>query len=594
MFRSIQWKLVLISFLLVWLAMSIVGVYITRAVEKQQIDSMTDTIIARSYYLADNLKDKTVGAPNNQDIVSNWFVGQGKQIRAVFVYQNGDFTASQKNYEGAIDGRDLRGVWIVEEAIKQNKEIEYSDENNEYFKSIAVPIVSSDDNIIGAIYISADLSSVEENLNSIRSIHANATIWALCITALLGNLLSKTFTGPIKEVTSKAERLAKGDFGQVIAVKSRDEVGQLTEMFNYLTVRLKSTLDEMYREKNKVETILTNMTDGIIAVNAEGIVILANPAVYSIFNINKEDLYSRDFDSVAEKLELGMNHEDLLRDSDKNFNILGINNLIIKVSVVQIMNEHNEAEGAMLVFQDVTEQEKLDKMRKEFVANVSHELRTPLTTIKSYTETLLDGAMENREYTESFLRVINSESERMTRLVKDLLQLSKLDYDKTEWNMKSLNMMNILRDCVVKMEMAAKQKNQTLSFEAVEALCEINGDKDRIEQVIINIIGNAIKYTPENGGIRVGAAMNGNNVEIRIADTGMGIPNEDLPRLFERFYRVDKARSRAMGGTGLGLSIAKNIVEAHKGSIRIESEYGKGTEVIIAFPCEDKMTAAEQ
>ena len=588
MFRSIQWKLVIISFLLVWLAMSIVGVYITQAIEKEQIDSMTETIIARGYYLADNLKDKTIGAPNIQDIVSNWFVGQGMQVRAVFVYENGDFIASQKNYEGAIDDHDLLGLWIVEESIKQTKAIEYPDENNKYFKSIAVPITSSDNNIIGAIYISADLSSVEENINSIRSILTNATIWALCITALLGNLLSKTFTGPIKEVTSKAERLAKGDFGQIIAVKSSDEVGKLTEMFNYLTVRLKSTLDEMYREKNKVDTILTNMTDGIIAVNAEGTIILANPAVYSIFNIKKEELYNRDFDSVAEKLTLGMNHNELLSDSDKNFNILSINNLIIKISVVQIMNEKNEAEGAMLVFQDVTEQEKLDKMRKEFVANVSHELRTPLTTIKSYTETLLDGAMDNKEYTANFLQVINSESERMTRLVKDLLQLSKLDYDKMEWNMKRLNILSIIRDCVMKMEIAAKQKNQLLSFEAQEELCEIKGDRDRIEQVIINIIGNAIKYTPENGSIKVTAEMLGNNVEIKIADNGMGIPREDLPRLFERFYRVDKARSRAMGGTGLGLSIAKNIVEAHNGTIRIESEYGKGSEVIMDFPCEDK------
>lgn len=594
MLRSIQWKLVIISFLLVWLAMSIVGVYITRAIEEDQINSMTDTIIARSYYLADNLKDKSVGAPNIQDIVSNWFVGQGKQVRAVLVYENGDFIANQKDYEGTIEERDLRGVWIVEEAIKQSREIEYSDENNEYFKSIAVPITSSDNNIIGAVYISADLSSVEENLNNIRSILANATIWALCITALLGNLLSKTFTGPIKEVTSKAERLAKGDFGQVIAVKSRDEVGQLTEMFNYLTVRLKSNIEEMAREKNKVETILTNMTDGIIAVDAEGIVILANPAVYNIFNISKEELLNRDFDSVSEKLEFGLSHEELLQDSDQNYNILGINNRIIKVSVVQIMNDRNKAEGAMLVFQDVTEQEKLDKMRKEFVANVSHELRTPLTTIKSYTETLLDGAMENREYTENFLKVINSESERMTRLVKDLLQLSKLDYDKMEWNMKTLDMKHILKDCVEKMVMAAKQKNQTLAFVSDEELCDINGDKDRIEQVIINIISNAIKYTPENGSIRVKAAMHRNNVQVRIADTGMGIPKEDLPRLFERFYRVDKARSRAMGGTGLGLSIAKNIVEAHKGSIRIESEYGKGTEVIIDFPCEDNKPVAEQ
>jgi len=194
--------------------------------------------------------------------------------------------------------------------------------------------------------------------------------------------------------------------------------------------------------------------------------------------------------------------------------------------------------------------------------------------------------MESKEYTTNFLQVINSESERMTRLVKDLLQLSKLDYDKMEWNMKRLNILNITRDCAAKMEMAAKQKNQSLSFEALGELCDINGDKDRIEQVIINIISNAIKYTPENGSIKMTADRSQDYVEIRITDTGMGIPKEDLPRLFERFYRVDKARSRAMGGTGLGLSIAKNIVEAHKGSIRIESEYGKGTEVIIKFPCE--------
>lgn len=586
MFRSIQWKLVIISFLLVWLAMSIVGVFVTEAIKNEQIDSMTDTIIARGYYLADNLKDKIEGASNIQEIVSNWFVGQGKQVRAVFVYEDGGFTASQKNYEGAIDDIDLLGLWIVEEAIKQAKEITWPVGNSKYLTSIAIPIISSGNDVTGAIYISSDLSSIEENIKGINKILTSATILALCITALVGNLLSKTFTGPIKEVTSKAERLAKGDFGQTITVKSRDEVGQLTEMFNYLTVRLKRTLDEMSREKNKIEAILTNMTDGIIAVNAEGIVIHANPAAYNIFDIREGDLYNQNFDDAAQKLEMGITFKDILNDSDENYNILSINNLIIKVNVVQIINEQNEAEGAMLVLQDVTEQEKLDNMRKDFVANVSHELRTPLTTIRSYTETLLDGALDNKEYTLDFLKVINSESERMTRLVKDLLQLSKLDYDKMEWNMKSLNILNLLRDCVIKMEMTAKQKNQSLSFEVLGELCEIKGDKDRIEQVIINIISNAIKYTPENGVIMITAKRLEDSIEIRITDSGIGIPKEDLPRLFERFYRVDKARSRAMGGTGLGLSIARNIVEAHKGSIRIESEYGKGSEVIINFPCQ--------
>lgn len=584
MLRSIQWKLVIISFLLVWLAMAIVGVYITEEIKKQQIDSMSSTIISRGDYLADNLKDKTIGAPNIQEIVDNWFVGQGKQVRDVYVYMNDDIVASQKNYEGTND-YGFFGLVTIQGAMEQRKAVVLPDENNKYLRSIAIPMFSSNNDVIGAIYINADLSSVEENVKSIKRILTNATICALCITALLGNLLSKTFTGPIKEVTSKAERLAKGDFGQVITVKSRDEVGQLTEMFNYLTVRLKSSLDDIYREKNKVETILTHMTDGIIAVDKAGIIIHANPASYKMFGIKDKELYNKDFDSVAEQLQLGMNFHDLVEESDKNFNILSINNLIIKISVVASKNEDGEREGAILVLQDVTEQEKLDRMRKEFVANVSHELRTPLTTIRSYTETLLDGAVENKEYTMNFLKVINSESERMTRLVKDLLQLSKLDYDKMEWNMKQLNIRNILKDCAYKMEISAKQKNQNITFDAEEDIPEINGDKDRIEQVFINIISNAIKYTPEGGSIHVRAGVKEKNVEVRIADTGMGIPKDDLPRLFERFYRVDKARSRMMGGTGLGLSIARNIIEAHKGTITIESQYGKGTDVILNFPC---------
>lgn len=584
MLRSIQWKLVIISFLLVWLAMAIVGVYITEAIKKEQIDNMTETIIARGEYLADNLKDKTVGAPNIQEIVDNWFVGQGKQVREVYVFINDDIVASQKNYEGTND-YGLMGFVTIQGAIEQRKVVVWPDENDKYLRSIAVPMISSGNEAIGAIYISADLSSVEQNVKSIRKIMTNATIWALCITALLGNLLSKTFTGPIKEVTSKAERLAKGDFSQVIAVKSRDEVGQLTEMFNYLTIRLKSSLEDIYREKNKIETILAHMTDGVIAVDKAGIIIHANPASYKMLGIGEEGLYNKYFDSMAEQLKLGISFKDLFEDSDKNFNILNINNLIIKISVVVFKNESGEKEGAIIVLQDVTEQEKLDKMRKEFVANVSHELRTPLTSIKSYTETLLDGAVENKEYTISFLKVINSESERMTRLVKDLLQLSKLDYDKMEWNMKRLDIRSILKDCAFKMEISARQKNQTITFEAEDNIPEINGDKDRIEQVFINIISNAIKYTPEDGSIHVSAKVKDENVEIKISDTGIGIPKDDLPRLFERFYRVDKARSRAMGGTGLGLSIAKNIVEAHKGTIRIESEYGKGTDVILNFPC---------
>jgi two-component system sensor histidine kinase VicK len=583
MLRSIQWKLVIISFLLVWLAMSIIGVFVTKEIQKNQIESLTATIMSRSNHLADSLKDDMTGARNIQDTVNNWFIGQGGQIDGVRVLNNAQVLVATGGNPNIKGGSMIEHM--LSEVIRQKKEIIMDNEiGNPYSKSIAVPIYSSEYVLVGAIYINADLSAIEGNMKKIDNILTYATIWALAITVLLGSLLARTITDPIKEVISKAEKLAKGEFEQVVSVKSNDEVGQLTDMFNYLSDRLKTTLNETENEKNKLDTILTNMTDGIIAVNTNGTIIHTNPAIYSIFDISKEDMENKNFDDIAKDLHWGITHEDLFENSDKANNILVINDLIIKTNVVLFGNEKNETVGAIIVLQDVTEQEKLDKMRKEFVANVSHELKTPLTTIKSYTETLLDGAMENKEYTANFLKVIDSESERMTRLVKDLLQLSKLDYDNIQWNMKKIDIYKIVNECVYRMKISTEQKNQVLEFIADQDIPKIMGDKDRIEQVIVNILSNAIKYTSENGKIEVSLKLEGDSILIKVADNGIGIPKEDLPRLFERFYRVDKARSRMLGGTGLGLSIARQIVEAHKGKIRIQSEYGQGTQVFINLP----------
>jgi two-component system sensor histidine kinase VicK len=251
-------------------------------------------------------------------------------------------------------------------------------------------------------------------------------------------------------------------------------------------------------------------------------------------------------------------------------------------------DEENKAEGIIIVLQDITEQQRLEEMRKEFVANVSHELRTPLTSIKSYAETLLDGEYRNDEIAEKFLGVINSEADRMTRLVKDLLQLSSLDNQKMHWNMKNIQLTEIVKNCVNKMSIDAKNKEQFLEFFVEEDPGEVHADRDRIEQVVINIISNAIKYTHIKGIITVTVGISENMAFIKVADTGMGISQEDVKRVFERFYRVDKARSREMGGTGLGLAIAKEIVEAHGGTISISSELGAGTvlTVYLRLSCE--------
>ncbi len=587
MLKSIQWKLVIISFLLVWLAMSIVGVYITEQFKSTQMEIMQDTAKTSAMRFAETLgsyldrASETSKTFDIQEKGEDWFLSQGPHIRSVAIFSGTDVVYKNKKFE------DYRSYIIVqlEEVYKRQTELSEKDDSDEYYIYNTIPIRSGIDNrIIGALYVGVDLSSSEESIKGIRSMLTNATFLALSITVLLGIVLARTITEPIKEVTSKAEKMAKGDYGQVITVKSNDEVGQLTQMFNYMSSRLKNTLEEVFNEKNKVDTIVTHMTDGIIAVNNHGKIIHANPAVFGIFNIEEQELENSSFDDFAKEYGLSITTEELFNGSEKNHNIISINKSIIKMNVEPFKNEKNEINGVIVVLQDVTEQEKLDKMRKEFVANVSHELRTPLTTIKSYTETLLDGALENKEYTINFLNVINSESDRMTRLVKDLLQLSKLDYDNIQWNMREINLTSILQECLYKMDISAKQKGQKLTFESEADKLEGFGDKDRIEQVIINIISNAIKYTPENGEIKVMTANDKEYNVITVTDTGIGIPKEDIPRLFERFYRVDKARSRAMGGTGLGLSIAKQIVEAHKGYIKIESEYGKGTQVIIGLP----------
>jgi two-component system sensor histidine kinase VicK len=256
----------------------------------------------------------------------------------------------------------------------------------------------------------------------------------------------------------------------------------------------------------------------------------------------------------------------------------------IKVYFAVFTDESKKPEGVIAVLQDITEQQRLENMRKEFVANVSHELRTPLTSIKSYSETLLDGTLDDRETSEKFLGVINSEADRMTRLVKDLLQLSRLDNQQLKWNFEEISLTELVKNTTDRMEMEAKSRRQLLECFVLGEIPCIEADYDRLEQVVFNLLGNAIKYTPEEGKITVYIGKIYNDVYFKVVDNGIGIPESDLTRIFERFYRVDKARSREMGGTGLGLSIAKEIVEAHSGVINITSKIGIGTEVTVRLP----------
>lgn len=407
---------------------------------------------------------------------------------------------------------------------------------------------------------------------------------ALAVTFFLGYFLSRTITAPLGRLMIKARSIAAGDFDQLAEESSsNDEISKLTESFNSMATSLKNTLTEISSEKNKMETIFNYMTDGIIAFNMNGEVIHTNPASRRI--LGEEEL-TENFDDYAKRFGIDYSIMDVLYlSSNRSGEVtIKVGERAVRVYFAVFTDENKKAGGIIAVLQDITEQEKLENMRKEFVANVSHELRTPLTSIKSYAETLLDGALDDREASEKFLGVIDSEADRMTRLVRDLLQLSRLDNQQLKWNMEEMSFVSLVKSAVERMEMEARNKNHLLECHVIGDVPSIEADYGRIEQVVFNLLSNAIKYTPDGGKISVYIGKTKNEVYMKVIDTGIGIPESDLPRIFERFYRVDKARSREMGGTGLGLAIAKEIVEAHLGVITITSEKDKGTEVLVRLP----------
>ncbi len=475
------------------------------------------------------------------------------------------------------NSENLISIW-AQNSFKENKSL-IKDGDNQYFEYILQPKNRPD--IV--FYFAYQKEAWSDILSKFNSLIFTSAIIAVFLSLVLGYLLSKTITSPIISVMHKAEKVAEGQFDQPLAVKSADEIGNLTKTFNYMAHELKKTLVEISSEKNKVETIINYMADGIMAYGLDGRAIHVNPAARKLFGDEAEDMSFAEF---AKTVGLKVKIEDIVyfENSPVSESDAIIDDMYVKVYFAVFTDTNKKPEGIIVVLHDVTEQQKLEAMRREFVANVSHELRTPITSIKSYTETLLDGAAEDKETTERFLAVINSEADRMTRLVKDLLQLSRLDNQQMNWKMQGISLAAITKEIVERMQIEAAQNNQKLECFVIGDIPMISADKDRLEQVIVNLISNALKYTAPGGSITVYVGKLYNDVYIKVTDNGIGIPNDALPRVFERFYRVDKARSRDMGGTGLGLAIAKEIIQAHGGSISIASEYGKGTEVTAKLP----------
>lgn len=434
------------------------------------------------------------------------------------------------------------------------------------------------------------MEKVYEQMRQINSIFATGTTLALALTAVLGVLLAQTITRPMSDMRKQALEMARGNFSRKVKIYGNDEIGQLALSFNNLTKKLQEAQATTEGERRKLSSVLAHMTDGVLATDRKGRIILINEPALGMLNVSRETVLNK---SIIEVLGIEDTHTFELLVSEQESLILDFSTdkkpYILRASNSIIQKETGFVNGLITVLHDITEQEKIDEERREFVANVSHELRTPLTTMRSYLDALAEGAWKDEEIAPRFLDVTQTETERMIRLVNDLLQLSKMDSKDYQFYKDRVDFIAFFNRIIDRFELS-KSQNVTFVRSLPKEEIFVSLDTDKITQVLDNIISNAMKYSPEGGTIKftVDIEETEHQILVSISDQGVGIPKGDIHKIFERFYRVDKARTRMLGGTGLGLAIAKEMIQAHDGDIWASSEEGKGTTIYFTLPISEE------
>ena len=587
MFRSLHMKLMLILLLLITSLMAVVGAFLTISISSFYIDSfyqqMAEAFGQENLDFVNSLRAEAEQGSNVSQIQSileaqAGLLGIDSRTRHYYILDGmGNYLAGSDN-EG---GRSLE-VSPNLLAAENGRVGDSSDFTSDYM-DVAIPFPDeSGQTPTYIIYIRDSKATVSDLTAKLITIIMQAMIIGLLISLLLSFLLSKAMVGPIEKLTAGAERVAAGDFGEKLPVESSDEIGVLTGTFNEMADVLQSSLAAMENERNKLDTLFLHMSDGVVAFDAEGKLIHCNPAATEMLqrSIGPECSYDELFGSVQPFGEmLALQRPNFAQGEMK------VGERTLDLSLAPFSNQAAAGIGGVLVvIHDITEQHRNEERRKEFVANVSHELRTPLTNVRSYAETLRDsGGDIPRQTEDQFLGIIINETDRMTHIVQDLLTLSRLDSGNAELNLTRFQFSQAIDSVYQANALEARRRGHQLSYTPVH-LPLVTGDRARLEQVMMNVVSNAIKYTPDGGHISITAGTDGDSVWMEVADDGIGIPAKDQDRIFDRFYRVDKARSRESGGTGLGLSIAKEIMDRHHGSIRLVPHEGPGTTVRITLP----------
>ena len=584
MFRSIRWRTGIVFAVLIIACISGLGIYLSHLTRDDHLDTLRTQLADQALLIGDSSAPYFSGSQTQSLDALAKRLGEQIGARITIINKDGVVLGDSEEDPATMDNHSNRPEVI--EAISQGtgSTIRYSSTLGYNMMYVAVPITSNGA-VAGVARVALPLTQIDKSLQHINRVIIIGAVIAAVTAILLAFQLLRITTEPVKKLTQLSKRMAQGELDQEIQITSRDEVGELARAFNQMAVRLKEMVALITNERDRMATILSNIDDAIFMVNGNGKITAMNRAAESIFQISEGKALGHTFIEIVRDHELNRLLQRCLSTRKQQTGAVEIKP---KKQFLGVVATPLSGDGGCLAhIQDLTELRRLEMIRQDFISNISHELRTPIASVKALAETLNEGAVEDPSVAKDFLSRINAEADKLAQMVQELGELSRIESGEAPLQIRSINIAEAIGHAVDRLRAQADRAELKLDIDSPPTLPEVLADEARVEQVLVNLIHNAIKFTPSGGRISISAKAKDNDIMVSVADTGIGIPPDDLPRIFERFYKADK--SRTGGGTGLGLAIAKHIAEAHGGRIWAESVEGKGSTFKFTLPLTSKL-----
>ncbi|GED68259.1 PAS domain-containing sensor histidine kinase [Brevibacillus reuszeri] len=579
-------KLTLTILGLISLVLLLMGMYFAKVLENSYLQSLHELLSRESKLVAQAVRFPDVFS--NQSTLEERVkqVAPTEEVRLTVIDEKGQVLYDNSSHADEMENHFNRPEFMS--ALKGQTGISrrYSETLRYDMMYVAVP-VEQDSKIVGAVRSAMSMKDITDTIHNMWYSLLTGLLVTLVVGSIVVSRISFSIIRPIEEITRVARNITQRQYESRVRIKAKDEIGQLAGAINFMASSLEQQMYEISENQQRLSGVLTNMTSGVIFISEQRRIMLVNPAVEKLLGTPGHEIVGKLHIEAGKSFGLSQYIDRCLDKSEKfrqEVHIYYPQERVLDVNFAPYINFKGEARGVVVVLHDITEIRRLEKMRSDFVANVSHELRTPITSIKGFTETLLEGAMQDEETCRNFLQIISDESERLYRMIRDILDLSKIEQKRIPLQVSRIHLQDMISSAVAIMNDQAQRKELTITLPTPQPEIYLMTDRDCLQQIILNLLTNAIAYTPEGGAITIRTEKEDQIVKIQVIDTGIGIPEKDLTRIFERFYRVDKARSRDSGGTGLGLAIVKHLVDNLHGHIRVDSIEGKGTIFTVTIP----------